>query len=123
MVWDITLWIARQIEKKKSRLESVEEHVAVMGGLSIAIASHSARHTSTSPEMLKKISRCTKAWRKGNTDALWAGDSRLRKQAPGSRGAVVDNRNIKWVSKDRSGMKKPVSRRRLSRARCISRSK
>ena len=46
-----------------------------------------------------------KAWRKGNTDALWTGDSRLRKQAPWIAARFVDNRNTKWIPRIEAELK------------------
>jgi uncharacterized protein YbaP (TraB family) len=38
-----------------------------------------------------------KAWRKGDTNALWAGDTPLRSKAPRIAARFVDDRNVKWV--------------------------
>ncbi len=53
----------------------------------------------------KEFSRMHKAWLKGDTDALWAGDSRLRKQAPWIAARFVDHRNIKWIPRIEAELK------------------
>jgi hypothetical protein len=49
--------------------------------------------------------RMHKAWRSGDTDGLWAGDSRLRKDAPTIAARLVDNRNLKWVPRIEAELK------------------
>ena len=94
-------------EKKEiAGLESVDEHVAVMGGLSDRDSEFILRDALDQPgNAEKEFSRMYKAWRKGNTDALWAGDSRLRKQAPWIAARFVDNRNIKWIPRIETELK------------------
>ena len=89
---------ATREKKEIAGLESVDEHVAVMGGLSDRDSEFILRDTLGQPGNAdKEFTRMYKAWRKGNTDALWEGDSRLRKQAPWIAARFVDNRNVKWV--------------------------
>src|SRR5437870_2919473 len=97
---------ATREKKEIAGLESVEEHVAVMGGLSDRDSEFILRDTLEQPgNAEKEFSRMYKAWRKGNTDALWAGDSRLRKQAPWIAARFVDNRNIKWIPRIEAELK------------------
>lgn len=85
-------------KKEIGGLESVDEHVAVMGGLSDRDSEFLLRDALDQPSNAEKeFNKMHKAWRKGDTDALWAGDSRLRKQAPWIAARFVDNRNIKWI--------------------------
>src|SRR5262245_13767386 len=89
---------ATREKKEIAGLESVNEHVAVMGGLSDRDSEFVLRDALDEPRNAEKeFTRMHKAWRKGDTDALWAGDSRLRKQAPWLAARFVDNRNIKWI--------------------------
>jgi uncharacterized protein YbaP (TraB family) len=37
------------------------------------------------------------AWREGDTATLWAGDARLRAEAPRIAARFVDERNFKWM--------------------------
>jgi uncharacterized protein YbaP (TraB family) len=46
-----------------------------------------------------------KAWRKGDTNTLWAGDARLRSQAPTIAARLVDDRNVKWVPRIEAELK------------------
>src|SRR5215813_6135075 len=89
---------ATREKKEIAGLESVDEHVAVMGGLSDRDSEFILRDALDQPgNAEKEFSRMHKAWRKGDTDALWAGDSHLRNQAPWIAARFVDNRNTKWV--------------------------
>ena len=97
---------ATREKREIAGLESVDEHVAVMGGLSDRDSEFILRDTLDQPGNAEKdLSRMYKAWRKGNTDALWAGDSRLRKQAPWIAARFVDNRNIKWIPRIETELK------------------
>jgi uncharacterized protein YbaP (TraB family) len=89
---------AAKERKEIAGLESVDEHVAVMGGLSDRDSEFILRDALEEPRNAEKeSSRMYKAWRKGDTDALWAGDTRLRTKAPWIAARFVDNRNAKWV--------------------------
>ena len=89
---------ALQTGKEIGGLESVNEHVAVMGGLSDREGEFILQDALSQPDNgEKEFSRMYKAWRKGNTDALWAGDAHLRRNAPRIAARFVDDRNVKWV--------------------------
>jgi hypothetical protein len=97
---------ARIAGKEIAGLESVDEHVAVMGGLSDREGEFMLRDALTQPEDgAKELSRMYKAWRKGDTNALWAGDTRLRSQAPTIAARLVDDRNVKWVPRIEAELK------------------
>jgi uncharacterized protein YbaP (TraB family) len=97
---------ARRSGKEIAGLESVDEHVAVMGGLSDRDSEFILRDALDSPkDAEKEFARMHKAWRRGDTDALWAGDSRLRKQAPRIAARFVDDRNVKWISRIETELK------------------
>src|SRR5438128_8386040 len=84
---------ATREKREIAGLESVEEHVAVMGGLSDRDSEFILRDALDQPgNAEKEFSRMHKAWLKGDTNALWAGDSRLRKQAPWIAARFVDER-------------------------------
>jgi hypothetical protein len=84
--------------KEIEGLESVNEHVAVMGGLSDRDAEFILQDALSQPDNgEKEFGRMYNAWRKGNTDALWAGDAHLRAKAPRIAARFVDDRNIKWI--------------------------
>jgi uncharacterized protein len=97
---------AAKERKEIAGLESVDEHVAVMGGLSDRDSEFILRDALDEPRNAEKeFSKMHKAWRKGDTDALWAGDSRLRTQAPWIAARFVDNRNTKWVPRIEAELK------------------
>src|SRR5437016_13914388 len=53
----------------------------------------------------KESSRMYKAWRRGDIDTLWAGDARLRNEAPRIAARLVENRNVKWVPRIEAELK------------------
>src|SRR5256714_8973553 len=97
---------AAKERKEIAGLESVDEHVAVMGGLSDRDSEFILRDALDEPRNAEKeFSKMYKAWRKGDTDALWAGDTRLRTKAPWIAARFVDNRNTKWVPRIEAELK------------------
>jgi uncharacterized protein len=98
---------ATKERKEIAGLESVDEHVAVMGGLSDRDGEFILRDALDEPKNAEReFNRMHKAWRKGDTDALWAGDSRLRTRAPWIAARFVDNRNAKWVPRIEKELKR-----------------
>jgi len=107
-------FVDRAIRENKeiAGLESVNEHVAVMGGLSDRDSEFILRDTLEQPRNAdREFNRMYKAWRKGDTNALWKGDSRLRKEAPWIAARFVDDRNVKWIPRIEAELKtgKPTS--------------
>ena len=97
---------AQTAGKEIGGLESVDEHVAVMGGLSDRDGEFMLREALTQPkDGAKEFSRMYKAWRRGDTNALWAGDVQLRNQTPRIAARLVDDRNVKWVSRIEAELK------------------
>src|SRR6266496_2284957 len=97
---------AQTAGKEIGGLESVDEHVAVMGGLSDRDGEFMLREALTQPkDGAKEFSRMYKAWRRGDTNALWAGDAQLRNQTPRIAARLVDDRNVKWVSRIEAELK------------------
>src|ERR1041385_546422 len=89
---------AMRTGKEIAGLESVSEHVAVMGGLSDRDGEFMLQDALTQPESgEKEFTTMYKAWRKGDTNALWAGDAHLRTTAPRVAARFVGNRNVKCV--------------------------
>ena len=92
--------------KQIAGLESVDEHVGVLGGLSDRDSEFMLRDALTQPEDgAKDFNRMYRAWRRGDTNALWAGDARLRSQAPRIAARFVDDRNVKWVPRIEAELK------------------
>ena len=97
---------AKIARKEIAGLEPVDEHVAVMGGMSDRDAEFMLRDALSQPgDGAKESSRMYKAWRRGDTEALWAGDARLRKEAPSIAARLVENRNVKWVPRIEAELK------------------
>jgi len=97
---------AKMAGKEIGGLESVDEHVAVMGGLSDRDSEFMLRDALTQPtDAQKEFNRMYKAWRKGDIAALWAGDARLRNQAPRIAARLVEDRNVKWVPRIEAELK------------------
>jgi uncharacterized protein YbaP (TraB family) len=87
-------------------LESVDEHVAVMGRLSDRDSEFMLQDALTQPNNSEKeFRRMYRAWRKGDTDALWAGDAPLRAKAPRIAARFVDDRNVKWAPRIEAELK------------------
>jgi uncharacterized protein len=97
---------ARKMGKEIDGLESIDEHVAVLGGLSDrdseTLLRDALRPSNTGPG---DIDRMRKAWRNGDTATLWAGDARSRKEAPGIAARLVDDRNVKWIPRIEAELK------------------
>jgi uncharacterized protein YbaP (TraB family) len=92
--------------KEIAGLESVGEHVAVLGGMSDRDGEFMLRDALDQPnDGAKEFRRMYKAWRKGDTNALWAGDARLRSEAPRIAARLVDDRNVKWVPRIEAELK------------------
>jgi uncharacterized protein len=84
--------------KEIGGLESVDEHVAVMGGLSDREGEFMLQDALSQPKNAEKeFRRMYKAWRKGDTNAIWAGDAHLRTKAPRIAARLVEDRNVKWI--------------------------
>ena len=97
---------AIKLGKEIGGLESVNEHVAVMGGLSDRDSEFMLQDALTQPDRGDKESgRMYKAWRKGDTNGLWAGDASLRSKAPGIAARFVDDRNVKWIPRIEAELK------------------
>ena len=97
---------AIQSGKQIGGLESVNEHVAVMGGLSDRDGEFMLQDALSHPENSDKESgRMYKAWRKGDTNGVWAGDASLRSKAPRIAARFVDDRNVKWIPRIEAELK------------------
>jgi uncharacterized protein YbaP (TraB family) len=89
---------AMETGKEIAGLESVNEHVAVMGGLSDRDGEFMLQDALSQPNNgVREFSRMYTAWRKGDTNALWKGDAHLRTKAPRLAARFVDDRNVKWI--------------------------
>ena len=97
---------AIQSGKEIGGLESVNEHVAVMGGLSDREGEFMLQDALNQPDNGdREFGRMYKAWRKGDTNGLWAGDISLRSKAPEIAARFVDDRNVKWIPRIEAELK------------------
>ena len=95
---DYFLARAQRMGKEIGGLESVDEHVVVLGRLSDRDGEIILRDALTPQKNgAAQLSGMRKAWRKGDTAALWARDARFRREAPWIAARFVDERNRKWV--------------------------
>src|SRR6202011_2965302 len=91
---------ARRMGKETAGLETSDEHVQVLAGMS-AIESELM--------LLEAITRGDKrrddynqyraAWKKGDIATMWELEQRTRKQNPGAEARLLDMRNVKWIPK------------------------
>jgi hypothetical protein len=89
---------ARKMGKELGGLESVDEHVAVLGGLSDIDSEILLLDTLDYSHLAKyEFDRIRSAWRHGDTAKLWDTDTRLRKEASWIARRMVDDRNIRWI--------------------------
>src|SRR6266436_2843315 len=97
---------ARKMGQEIEGLESVDEHVAVLGGLPDRDSEFLLRDAlNQSKSDAGEFNRMRSAWRRGDTAALWAGDAHLRKEAPQIAARFVDQRNIKWIPRIEAELK------------------
>ncbi len=103
---DYFLARAQRLGREIGGLESVDEHVAVLGGLSDRDGEIILRD-ALAPQKngAAQLARMRRAWRKGDTATLWASDTRFRKEAPWIAARFVDDRNRKWVSRIEAELK------------------
>ena len=104
---DYFLVHAQKMGKEIRGLESVDEHVAVLGGLSDRDGEILLRDALTPQKNgAAQLNRMRKAWRKGDTAALWAGDAGFRREAPSIAARFVDQRNRKWMPRIEAELKR-----------------
>lgn len=88
----------RKTGKELGGLETVDEHIAVLGNLSDRDGEILLLDTLVYMDTAaNEFHRIKSAWRRGDTDKLWMLDSRLRREAPWIAARLIDNRNAAWV--------------------------
>lgn len=89
---------ARSAGKEIGGLETVDEHVAVLGKLSDRDGEILLLDTIVYIDTARnEYYRTLAAWRRGDIDKLWTLDSRLRREAPWIASRLVDIRNVMWI--------------------------
>jgi hypothetical protein len=102
----------RKMGREFGGLESVDEHVDVLGGLSDRDGEILLLDTLVYMDTAgNQYHRTRSAWRRGDVDKIWMLDSRLRKEAPWIAARLIDNRNAKWIPRIEREIKsgKPTS--------------
>lgn len=97
---------ARRLGKETGGLETDQEHVDVLRGMS---------NIDSEIILLDAIIRGDKrrddfnqtrtAWRRGDVAALWAQEQRFRNESPGADLRLLDERNVKWIPRIKAEMK------------------
>jgi uncharacterized protein YbaP (TraB family) len=89
---------ARKAGKELGGLETVDEHVAVLGKLSDRDGEILLLDTLVYMDTAaNEYYRIRSAWRRGDVDKLWILDSRLRREASWIAARLVDTRNVMWI--------------------------
>ena len=89
---------ARKAGKELGGLETVDEHVAVLGKLSDRDGEILLLDTLVYMDTAdNEFYRMRSAWRRGDVDKLWTLDSRLRREAPWIASRLIDLRNAMWI--------------------------
>jgi hypothetical protein len=102
----------RKQGKEFGGLETVDEHIAVLGDMSDRDSELVLLDTLLYSETAgNQFHRFRSAWRRGDVEKLWMLDSRLRREAPWIAARMVDNRNAKWIPRIEAEIKsgKPTS--------------
>jgi len=102
----------RKQGKELGGLETVDEHIAVLGAMSDRDSELVLLDTLLYSETAgNQFHRFRSAWRRGDAEKLWMLDSRLRREAPWIAARMVDNRNLKWIPRIEAEIKsgKPTS--------------
>jgi uncharacterized protein YbaP (TraB family) len=92
--------------KEVAGLETVDEHVQVMGGMNdveseLLLLDEIVNRKQDRPE----YDRTHAAWKRGDTAGLWAELQRSRKLNPGAEARLLDMRNVKWIPRIKAEMK------------------
>ena len=93
----------RRMGKEIGALETTEEHIAVLSGMSDIESELILLDTLVRGDKRRDdFNRLRAAWKKGDTQALWQEMQRTRKINPGADARLLDMRNVKWVPKVRA---------------------
>jgi uncharacterized protein len=95
----------RRMGKELAGLESTEEHIAVLSGMTDIESELILLDALTRGDKRRDdFNRIRAAWKKGDTEAMWQESQRFRKIDPGADARLLDMRNVKWVPKIRAEM-------------------
>jgi uncharacterized protein YbaP (TraB family) len=98
--------------KELAGLETVDEHVAVMGGMNDEESEIMLLETIVFRDKKRLESNVTRsAWHRGDTRMIWSIEQHYRQLNPTAEAKLLDRRNLKWLPKIRAEFSsgKPVS--------------
>ena len=88
----------QRLHKPVGGLESVDEHVEVLRGLSDVESEIMLLDDIVQGDKRRDTyNRAVAAWKRGDPDGVWAQESRFRAEAPTISSRLLDMRNLKWV--------------------------
>jgi len=100
---------AGRAKKEVGGLASVDEHVAVMSGMSDLegeLILLDSIHRFTKNQKGSDFARLHRAWRRGDMATLWALDQHSQQVNPGGNIRLLAARNVKWVPRIRAEISK-----------------
>jgi len=88
----------RRLHKPMGGLETVVEHVAVMGEMSDTEAEIMLLDNIVQGDKRRDTyDRMVAAWKRGDVDAVWAEERPFRAEAPTISSRLLDMRNLRWI--------------------------
>jgi uncharacterized protein YbaP (TraB family) len=103
---------AKRFGKEVAGLETVDEHVEVLHGMTDVESEITLLETIVFRDKERDdFNRLRAAWRRGDTAGMWTVGQRDRNLNPGGEARLLDLRNLKWVPKIRAELNsgKPTS--------------
>ena len=91
---------ARRSGKEIKALETADEHVAVLAGMSDIESELLLLDAIVRGDKRKDdFNQLRDAWKKGDIAKMWELDQRERKLNPGAEARLLDERNVRWIPK------------------------
>jgi len=88
----------RRLHKPTGGLETVDEHVEVLAGMSDAESEVMLLDDIVQGDKRRgTYDRAVAAWKRGDVEAMWAEERRFRSEAPTISARLLDMRNLKWI--------------------------
>jgi uncharacterized protein YbaP (TraB family) len=88
----------RRLHKPTGGLETVDEHVEVLAGMSDAESEVMLLDDIVQGDKRRgTYDRAVAAWKRGDIEAMWAEERRFRSEAPTISARLLDMRNLKWI--------------------------
>jgi uncharacterized protein YbaP (TraB family) len=88
----------RRLGKAVGGLESIDEHVSVLGDMTDAESEVMLLDDIVQGDKRRdSFNRAVAAWKRGDPEGIWADERRFRQLAPTISSRLLDMRNLKWV--------------------------